>query len=72
MYLRLSQDNNKRFSALTQCPGFLLKLLQSDHPFVKFGNLFLASGFLLLVESETSGGDQKPVSRSKEQVTINE
>jgi len=34
MYLRLSQDNNKRFLVLTQCLGFLLKLFQSDHPFV--------------------------------------
>jgi len=53
MYLRLSQDNNKRFFVLTQCPGFLLRLFQSDHPFVKFGNLLLAPGFLLLVEPVT-------------------
>jgi len=55
MYLRLSQDNNKRFFVLTQYPGFLLKLFQSDHPCVKFGNLLLATGFLLLVEPVTSG-----------------
>jgi hypothetical protein len=53
MYLRLSQDNNKRFFVLTQCPGFLLRLFQSDHPFVKFGNLLLAPGFLLPVEPVT-------------------
>ena len=48
MYLRLSQDNNKRFFVLTQCPGFLLGLFHSDHPFVKFGNLLLAAGYWLL------------------------
>jgi len=41
MYLRLSQDNNKRFSVLTQCSGFLLKLFQSDNPLRNFFSLQL-------------------------------
>ena len=32
MYLRLSQDNNKRFFVPTQCLGTLLTLFQSEHP----------------------------------------
>jgi len=36
MYLRLSQDNNKRLFVLFECLGFLLKLFQSDHPLTNF------------------------------------
>jgi hypothetical protein len=32
MYLRLSQDNNKRLFVIAQCLGFLPKQFQSDHP----------------------------------------